>query len=64
MMVVDPQDRLRGPFDVIADLGSDPHLPTRSTLVSPFHTSAELCGTCHNVRNPAFTRNTASASTS
>ncbi len=57
MMVVDPQDRLRGPFDIIADLGSDPHLPTRSTLVSPFHKSAELCGTCHNVRNPAFTRN-------
>jgi hypothetical protein len=57
MMVVDPQDRLRGPFDIIADLGSDPHVPTRSTIVSPFHTSAELCGTCHNVRNPAFTRN-------
>ena len=30
MMVVDPLDRLRGPFDVVADLGSDPHLPTRS----------------------------------
>jgi len=57
MMVVDPQDRLRGPFDVIADLGADPHAPTRSTLVSPFHKSSELCGTCHNVRNPAFTRN-------
>lgn len=57
MMVVDPQDRLRGPFDIIGDLGSDPHLPARSTLVSPYHKSSELCGTCHNVRNPAFTRN-------
>ena len=57
MMVVDPQDRLRGPFDIIADLGNDPHLPARSTLVSPYHKSSELCGTCHNVRNPAFTRN-------
>jgi len=57
MFVVDPQDRLRGPFDIIGDLGNDPHLPSRSTLISPFHTSPELCGTCHTVRNPAFTRN-------
>ncbi|HEY8514766.1 MAG TPA: hypothetical protein VIS07_04530 [Candidatus Binatia bacterium] len=57
MMVVDPEDRLRGPFDLLADLGSDPHAPTRSTLVSPFHSSSEMCGTCHNLRNPLFTRN-------
>ncbi len=57
MMVIDPLDRLRGPFDVIADLGFDPHQPTAETLVSPFHRSADMCGTCHNVRNPAFTRN-------
>jgi hypothetical protein len=56
-MVMDPQDRLRGPFDVVADLGSDPHAPTRSTLVSPFHESSKLCGTCHNVLNPVFQRN-------
>jgi hypothetical protein len=54
--VIDPEDRLRGPFDVVADLGSDPHAPARSTLVSPFHRSAELCGTCHDVSNPLFTR--------
>ena len=64
MMVVDPLDRLRGPFDVVADLGSDPHAPDAETLVSPFHRSSELCGTCHNVRNPVFTRNTRPASTS
>ncbi len=57
MMVVDPQDRLRGPFDIVGDLGSDPHAPTRTTIVSQFHESANLCGTCHNLRNPAFTRN-------
>jgi hypothetical protein len=57
MMVADPVDRLRGPFDVAADLGSDPHVPLRSTLVSPFHATSDLCGTCHNVRNPIFTRN-------
>jgi hypothetical protein len=57
MMVVDPLDRRRGPFDVVADLGTDPHLPAASTLVSPYHQSAALCGTCHNVRNTLFTRN-------
>jgi len=57
MMVVDPLDRLRGPFDIVADLGTDPHAPARSTLVSPYHRSSELCGTCHNLRNPMFTRN-------
>jgi hypothetical protein len=57
MMVVDPQDRLRGPFDIIADLGSDPHTPVRSTLVSPFHDTAQICGTCHNLRNPIFAKN-------
>ncbi len=55
-MVVDPLDRMRGPFNVVADLGSDPHLPDRSTLVSPYHKSSDLCGTCHNVLNPAYTR--------
>jgi hypothetical protein len=57
MMVIDPLERLRGPFDIIADLGSDPHLPERSTLVSPFHSDARMCGTCHNLRNPIFTKN-------
>jgi hypothetical protein len=55
-MVVDPLDRLRGPFDIVADLGSDPHTPSRTTIVSQYHKSSRLCGTCHNVLNPAFTR--------
>ena len=53
--VIDPLERLRGPFDVTADNGGDPHAPLRATLVSPFHRSAALCGTCHDVRNPIFT---------
>ena len=52
MFVIDPIDRRRGPFDVVADLGSDPH-GAGVTLVSPFHESSDLCGTCHNLRNPA-----------
>ena len=57
MMVMDPEERLRGPFDVVADLGSDPHAPGRETLISPFHESSDMCGTCHNLYNPVFTRN-------
>jgi hypothetical protein len=56
-MVVDPLDRRRGPFDVITDLGFDPHVPESQTLISPHHTESAMCGTCHNLRNPAFTRN-------
>jgi hypothetical protein len=57
MFVIDPNDRVRGPFDIVGDIGFDPHLPERSILISPFHTSSDLCGTCHNLRNPAFTYN-------
>jgi hypothetical protein len=56
-MVIDPEDRLRGPFDIVADLGSNPHAPARDTLVSPYHESSALCGTCHDVLNPVFQRN-------
>jgi hypothetical protein len=59
MMVVDPLERRRGPFDIVTDLGLDPHAPNSATLVSPYHRDAALCGTCHNVRNTLFTRNDA-----
>ncbi len=46
--VIDPSGRLRGPFtDTVA-----PHL----VAVSPFHQEAALCGTCHDVSNPALER--------
>jgi hypothetical protein len=46
MYVVDPTGARRGPF-VDADSG-------HPILVSPFHREAALCGTCHDVSNPAF----------
>jgi Bacterial Ig domain len=49
MLVVDPTASRRGPF---ADTAS-PH----EVLVSPFHREAALCGSCHDVSNPAFEKN-------
>ena len=46
MSVIDPTGARRGPF-INADTG-------HPILVSPFHREAALCGTCHNVSNPAF----------
>ncbi|UCG33554.1 MAG: hypothetical protein JSU68_02760, partial [Phycisphaerales bacterium] len=46
MGVIDPTGARRGPF-LNADTG-------HPVLVSPFHREAALCGTCHNVSNPAF----------
>ena len=46
MMVLDPTGARRGPF-VDATSG-------HPILVSPFHREAALCGTCHDVSNPAF----------
>ncbi len=46
--VVDPTPRPRGPF---VDAAS-PH----EFIASPFHTHSEMCGTCHDVSNPVYTR--------
>lgn len=48
MFVLDPSAIQRGPF-------TDPLTP-HQFVASPFHRSAEFCGTCHDVSNPAFTR--------
>jgi hypothetical protein len=46
MYVVDPTGARRGPFvDAVSG---------HPILVSPFHREAALCGTCHDVGNPAF----------
>ena len=47
--VVDPEDRRRGPFD----LGDFFY---HQWLQSPFHRDSALCGTCHDVSNPLYTR--------
>ncbi|VGO12440.1 hypothetical protein PDESU_00992 [Pontiella desulfatans] len=46
--VIDPESNRRGPFDDTIS----PH----QDLFSPFHRSSALCGTCHDVSNPAFQR--------
>jgi hypothetical protein len=46
MFTVDPTGARRGPF-VDATSG-------HAVLVSPFHREAAICGTCHDVSNPAF----------
>ncbi len=46
MAVIDPTGARRGPF-IDATSG-------HPILVSPFHREAALCGTCHDVSNPAF----------
>jgi len=48
MAVVDPTGARRGPF---LDATSG-----HPILVSPFHREAALCGTCHDVSNPAFVK--------
>jgi hypothetical protein len=50
--VVDPDDTRRGP---IADVPENFHgVPI---IVSAFHESGNLCGTCHDVSNAMYTRN-------
>jgi hypothetical protein len=46
MATVDPTGARRGPFQNAAT--------GHPVLVSPFHREAALCGTCHDVSNPAF----------
>ncbi|MBU1921503.1 hypothetical protein KKG66_11700 [bacterium] len=49
MYVTDSDDHRRGPYpeaDARHDIG-----------YSPFYKNGEYCGTCHDVSNPAFTRN-------
>jgi hypothetical protein len=57
-LIVDTADYRRGPFDVVADYGFDPHVSgagAYDTLVSPYHRDAALCGSCHDISNPLLT---------
>jgi hypothetical protein len=50
MYVVDPDNfRRRGPYD-------DAFTALHDWLPSPFHRDAALCGTCHDLSNPVFSR--------
>ena len=48
MFVLDPTGTRRGP--------RPDALSTHETIYSPFHSSSEMCGTCHDVGNVAVTR--------
>lgn len=64
-LIVDTADFRRGPFDVVADNGFDPHNPSAGaldTLQSPFHQDAALCGSCHDISNPLLSWDDASQS--
>ncbi len=47
--IVDSDNSKRGPF---ADAG-----PKHKFFYSPYHSESSLCGTCHDVSNPAYSRN-------
>ncbi|MFK7959025.1 MAG: dockerin type I domain-containing protein [Phycisphaerales bacterium] len=53
--VVDPHDVRRGPYEDIA-MNPDMNLHGVPVVFSPWHSRGDLCGTCHEVRNPIFTR--------
>ncbi len=48
--VFDPDDVRRGPFELVSGF------PFHQWARSPFHKSAEMCGTCHDVSNPLFVK--------
>lgn len=48
--IVDPNDLRRGPFDL------DPNFVFHTWRRSPFHRESMLCGNCHDVSNPVYTR--------
>ena len=48
-VVIDPEDRRRGPYDL-------PNCFMHDWLESPFHRDSLLCASCHDVSNPVFER--------
>jgi len=48
--IMDPTDVRRGPYESLGDVA--PHV----WAYSPFHRTPDLCATCHDVGNPALTR--------
>lgn len=48
MYVVDSEDIRRGPYDNVQS--------NHNTLYSEFHTTSEMCATCHDVSNPVYSK--------
>ena len=61
MMILDPQDHRRGPFQLEDDWEVNPHSGVAGVeefpLKSPYHQEAAICGTCHDILNPLFSWN-------
>jgi len=53
--VIDPDDVRRGPYE---DVATNPNMNLHGVpvLFSPYHSSGEMCATCHDVMNPLFMR--------
>ncbi|MCL4261830.1 MAG: hypothetical protein KJ069_01375 [Anaerolineae bacterium] len=57
-MVFDPEDYRRGPFDVVGDIGFNPHeINGAETIQSRYHQESAFCGTCHDISNPLLSWN-------
>lgn len=52
--VIDPEDRRRGPFDLNADWGGS--FPFHAYEQSPYHRESAMCGTCHDVSLPHYSK--------
>jgi len=52
--VIDPEDRRRGPFDVVADWGGT--FPFHQVEISPFHRDSRMCATCHDISLPHYSK--------
>lgn len=50
--VMEPYDRRRGPYTYDPQVFEPPH----PWIQSHFHRSGDMCGTCHDVSNPALSR--------
>ncbi len=50
MMIIDPDDVRRGPFDL------GPNFFLHDWVQSPFHRESLLCATCHDVSNPQLSK--------
>ena len=57
--IIDPAIVRRGPFPYLED-GPYPNIPNNlhgvDIIHSPFHTTSEICATCHDVSNPLLAR--------
>jgi hypothetical protein len=59
--IIDPTQVARGPYPFVPG-GPNPYPNVKTNLMgfpiihSPFHKTSELCATCHDVSNPALTR--------